>query len=377
MFRCTIAPLFLDRLFYVFPRVSRFVFILPVMFVTWAIYHQINSPSQAFTLDFIKQKQEITSNLPSHQWKEWLDESRVMPSYKWRELLDRSHLEPDIVADRIQKILKSKVDFTLLDYAYLNIILHNLSLYSEELWIKEAMGIVPQKIVQIEWMDLLLEAELALHIWHSSDKRIGYLLLEELLTNAELKKHAFLMPRLLNWAGSMALAEHELIEAQKYLLRSTYLSGLHNERLSQSKSHYNLAKMYLMMEQGKQALHHIQSARKIHNQLSEPDHSVQQLYWYNESVIQGKIGNIPAAKLADLQARKYFQLSQQTMRYQILDIRSQINIALLNKEYMQASSLIEQCISLSQREQFTYNLGRCYLKRSKLEVAKKNYSEAL
>ncbi|EGU40656.1 hypothetical protein VII00023_12798, partial [Vibrio ichthyoenteri ATCC 700023] len=69
-----------------FPRVSRFVFVLLVMFVAWAIYYQINRPSQAFTLDLIKPNQEIISNLPRHQWKEWLDESRVMPSHKWREL---------------------------------------------------------------------------------------------------------------------------------------------------------------------------------------------------------------------------------------------------------------------------------------------------
>ncbi|EGU31606.1 hypothetical protein VII00023_12431, partial [Vibrio ichthyoenteri ATCC 700023] len=291
--------------------------------------------------------------------------------------LDRSHLEPDIVAVGIQKILKSKVDFTLLDYAYLNIILHNLSLYSEELWINEAMGTVPQEIVQIEWMGLLLEAELALHIWHSSDKRIGYLLLEELLTNTELKTHAFLLPRLLNWAGSMALAENEIIDAQKYLLRSIYLSGRYNEHLSQSKSHYNLGKMYLIMGQGQQALNHIQSARHLYSQLPNPDHSIQQLYWYNESVIQGQIGNITAAKSADLQAHKYFELSNKTLRYQILDIRSKINIALLNKEYSHAGTLLEQCIFLSQQEQLTYNLGRCYLKQSKLEVAQYNYPDAL
>ncbi|WP_114766988.1 tetratricopeptide repeat-containing diguanylate cyclase [Vibrio rhodolitus] len=356
-------------------RTLKFVFLFFILCAICFVSFQPNLAKQWLSIpEFDGQKPTILS---AHNWKQWLDESDVMPSYQWRDLLEKSHTEPLLTAQHIKALLHKEKVFSSLDYAYLYVILYNLNLTFDEKWLLDAIKTIPSSITLINWMAPLLESEFALHSWHTGQRTVGYMLLEDSLKEVEKDNYMFLTPRLLNWLGRMALSENELLQAQKYLVRSIHLSKKHGDLLSQSKSHYNLHKMYSFMGQWEEALQHIKRARELHSRLPEPGISTQQIYWYNESVLYGYLLQVERATEAHMQAKKYFRLGMQTDRYRTLDIRSSANIALLNGDYDLAKSLINDCISLSQRAGFSYSQGRCYFKLAQLEMANENYSESL
>ncbi len=325
-----------------------------------------------FTFEYLK-----TPKIQPATHSSGLGKSQQLPKYMWHELLEQSHVEPERTLCEMQKILSSSVQPSARDWVYQYLILNNIANHSDDPWIDTSLSKIPPKIYQLDWIPTLLSAENALHTWYSGDKRVALIAMEAAVAEIEKQEFWFLLPRLLNWAGNMALSENDILHAQKYLLKAEYLSKLRSDEFSLSLSNYNLYKMYYKLGQWEEALNHIQAARRLKEELPSINNDILQIYWYNEAVTYNHLHQYDKAKLAYLKASEYFQNGKKSDRYYVLDLRTQIAISLMEDDYERSNALVQKCISTATLFDLPYSLGRCYHKQAKLELTNKRYQQAL
>ncbi|GAL08618.1 GGDEF domain [Photobacterium aphoticum] len=209
-------------------------------------------------------------------------------------------------------------------------VLTNLSRKLDHDWIQEHLAQAALHTDHIKWLPVLLSAEQAIHRWYARENAQALMELESLMTTVIRDQYEFLLPKLLYWSGYMALSNNEVLQAQKYLLKSTYYAEQYNNVFYQSKIYHGLSLTYILMDEWEQALVAIQKARTLGELWPNVDDNTLQLYWYNESTILSKMQRKQEAKAAYLKAHTHYLLDNQSLRFRILDIRGAANIAMLD-----------------------------------------------
>ncbi|NVO99575.1 GGDEF domain-containing protein [Photobacterium damselae subsp. damselae] len=296
---------------------------------------------------------------------------------QWQQWLEDSHVEHQMVLNSIRSKVNEVESLTLIEQSYLLAIVKNLKNKVNTISLESELESVSQNLSKISWFPFLIEIEQALSHWYQKDKNQALWQIEALIITAITSSYDFLLPKLFHWAGHISLNNNEILQAQKYLLKSNYYSEQQNNLFYQGKNYHSLALSYIVLGDWMQALVCIQKARQLTPVHTNTDHNRMQLYWYNESLILAQLNRNLESKAAYQQAHRHFLLGNRTLRYQALDIRSAINISMMNREFVKARELINKCIWISEQSNYTYSLGRCYLKLAKLNEMLDQYPQAL
>ncbi|KLV02342.1 diguanylate cyclase [Photobacterium aphoticum] len=323
---------------------------------------------------------QIESSKKRQQYLSSIKQQPLIPTHQyaqWREWVEQSHIEPAVVAQEVQSLTRDPNQLSDRAQGYLVAVLTNLSRKLDHDWIHEQLAQAKLQTDHIKWLPVLLSAEQAIHRWYANDKAQAIMELELLMATAIREHYEFLMPKLLYWSGYMSLSNNEVLQAQKYLLKSTYYAEQYNNVFYLSKIYHGLSLTYILMEEWEQALTAIQKARALGERWPNIDSNTLQLYWYNESVILSNLQRKQEAQAAYHKAHFYYLRDNQSLRHRILDIRGAANIAMLDQDYTLAHHLIEQCLTLSAQINYVYSMGRCNLKLARLNQAEGKYSQAL
>ncbi|ROV59657.1 GGDEF domain-containing protein [Vibrio ponticus] len=323
---------------------------------------------------------QIQSSYERQQYLESISKLQILGSKQfshWLEWIEQSHTEPHVVAQELKQQLGVIELNTPRAKGYLHVLLSNLDREVDEPWIDEELARISPNTKDIAWLPILLSAEQAIQLWYGNDSAQALLHLESLVARAVSEKHNILLPKLFYWSGNIALINNEILQAQKYLLKSIHYTERYDNLFYKSKSYHALALTYIVMEDWSRALGCIQKARRISEKWPNVDHNTSQLYWYNESFILAKLGKVKEAEYAYQQSHLHFLKDTQSLRHKVLDVRGAVTIALLKQDFPLAEQLIDRCIAISLPINYLYSLGRCNFKRAELNLVQREHQSAL
>ncbi|MGF1718837.1 diguanylate cyclase [Vibrio kyushuensis] len=228
----------------------------------------------------------------------------------------------------------------------------------------------------VEWLQAQLLIEQAEKTVKSGEINTGIENIKKAIEMAERNRAEFLLLRAYNTAGALYNASNQLKASQLYFHKGLELGKKYPKNEYNGRFYNNLGLLYVHLEQWEKALVYLKQA---YTTFESSDNAPKQrllVVLFNQSFIYNKLLDATAARNTYESALKYFD-SDLSDYYQILKLKVEARLLLLENRYEQANNVSMDCQSYPTAKDYPKQLGICRFITAKSFIGLENYAQAM
>ncbi|MGF1695391.1 diguanylate cyclase [Vibrio lamellibrachiae] len=232
------------------------------------------------------------------------------------------------------------------------------------------------KAKDVEWLQAQLLIEQAEKTVKSGEINTGIENIKKAIEMAERNRAEFLLLRAYNTAGALYNASNQLKASQLYFHKGLELGKKYPKNEYNGRFYNNLGLLYVHLEQWEKALDYLKQAYTTFESSDNAPKERLLVVLFNQSFIYNKLLDATAARNTYEAALKYFD-SDLSDYYQILKLKVEARLLLLENRYEEANNISMDCQSYPTAKDYPKQLGICRFITAKSFIGLESYAQAM